>query len=521
MTMKRKIILRLSFLIALLVILWSCRNEDFVQAEKNPQRNNRDFFKHSKSGGINAKSGIDYVAILEAYNREKNFLSTMPDQQGMPIWNKMQVVDTDNATGLMIPLSHDNETMSSVLFATLDQENSVTGVIDHDNKLLEDIVYNENVDHELRERLFYTFMYMDNKTFGTEQFTGIPKDLFSGKKYDTNYGRIWLKDLAAGHQAQGSTSKMLFIESCGSYWSCKNHESWKNCDHCAACYSTSCSTIMIYIPDEGFPGTTGSPGDGGGGGGTPEPQPPKDPCSLNTVFYRLAPGCGGGNTDIPDLNHPCAKVKSIVNNPKLKPKIDSLKQYSLTAVANEKGYQQDKAGNVTPATVNGAHHVDFIIGTNSLGGIHCHTLNGTHMFSPKDILTLLSFAGVQNQTLPIGSTVDNTGNAYLGMIAQSGSYFITFNGGSGDLPPPMTDAEEDAFELEMNETYKKNVKKLLKAEGKNISDDLSDIGLQKLFFSIIKEMGLEGKINLIKENNGNTSTIQQNPDGTIKAPLPC
>ncbi|OVE58566.1 hypothetical protein [Chryseobacterium mucoviscidosis] len=83
--MKRKIILRLSFLIALLVILWSCRNEDFVQAEKNPQRNNRDFFKHSKSGGINAKSGIDYVAILEAYNREKNFLSTMPDQQGMPI----------------------------------------------------------------------------------------------------------------------------------------------------------------------------------------------------------------------------------------------------------------------------------------------------------------------------------------------------------------------------------------------------------------------------------------------------
>ncbi|HCR76545.1 MAG TPA: hypothetical protein DIW37_09120, partial [Chryseobacterium sp.] len=64
-------------------------------------------------------------------------------------------------------------------------------------------------------------------------------------------------------------------------------------------------------------------------------------------------------------------------------------------------------------------------------------------------------------------------------------------------------------------------KNLLKAEGKNKGDDLSEVGLQKLFFDIVKEMGLEGKINLVKENGGNTSTIQQNPDGTIKAPIPC
>jgi hypothetical protein len=315
--MRKKIILRLSVLIVFLTVLWSCHNEDFAKGEAEPQRNNANFFKHTQKGGINAKSGIDYISILEAYNREEDFLTTMPDQQGMPIWDKMQVIDTDNTTGLMIPLSHDNETMSSVLFATLDDENKVTGVKDYDNKLLQDIVYNANVNQDLREKLFYTFMYMDNKTFGTEQFTGIPKDLFSGKKYDTDYGRIWLKDLAAGHQAQGSTSKMLFIESCGNYWSCKNHESWKNCDHCAACYSTSCSTIMIYIPDEGFPGSTGSSGGGGGGGGggTPGPQPPKDPCSLNTVFYRLAPGCSGsgGNVEIPDPDDPCTKAKPAID----------------------------------------------------------------------------------------------------------------------------------------------------------------------------------------------------------------
>lgn len=61
----------------------------------------------------------------------------------------------------------------------------------------------------------------------------------------------------------------------------------------------------------------------------------------------------------------------------------------------------------------------------------------------------------------------------------------------------------------------------MKAEGKTKGDTLSQQGLQKLFFNIIKEMGLEGKINLIQQNGSNTSTIQQNTDGTIKAPIPC
>ncbi|WP_312901419.1 hypothetical protein [Chryseobacterium taichungense] len=253
-----------------------------------------------------------------------------------------------------------------------------------------------------------------------------------------------------------------------------------------------------------------------GGATSPVHFPTPNTGTVNIPDPQVHP-IGGYN----GTSDPCSKVKSIVNNPKLKPKIDELKNFSLTAVEDEMGYHQDKSGNVTPADVNGNHHVDFTINQNSLGGIHNHTLNGAQMFSPRDILTLLDFAGVQNQTLPIGSTADNTGNAFLGMISQSGSYFITFNGGSGDLPPPMTDAEEDAYRIKLNKEYNKIILKLLKAEGKNRGDDLSEVGLQKLFFSIIKEMDLEGKINLIKQNGSNTSTIEQNPDGTIKAPIPC
>ncbi|WP_299176252.1 hypothetical protein, partial [uncultured Chryseobacterium sp.] len=291
-----------------------------------------------------------------------------------------------------------------------------------------------------------------------------------------------------------------------------------------------CEEVEDTAPSGGStdPGNTGGGGDSetgstnpsqpcDGGGALTEPQDP-------STTLGTQDGCNTGIPTLPNLppkNNPCEKVKKIVNNPELKIKIDSLKQFSLTAEEDEKGYHQDKSGNVTPATVNGAHYVKFTIDQNSLGGIHCHTLNGPHMFSPKDILTFLSFARMQNYTLPVGSTADNTGNAFLGMIAQSGSYFITFNGGSGDLPPPMTQAEEDAYEAKLKKEYKKIIIKLLKAEGKSDGDDLSQTGLHKLFFAIVKEMGLEGKINLIKEDGGSTSTIQQNTDGTIKEPIPC
>jgi hypothetical protein len=240
-------------------------------------------------------------------------------------------------------------------------------------------------------------------------------------------------------------------------------------------------------------------------------------------YTKLTADCDGNGAGVIVTNptNPCEKTKSIVNNANLKPKIDELKNFALTAIKDEKGFQQDKSGNVNPASVDGEHHVDFIIDQNSVGGIHNHTLTGTHMFSPRDILSLLSFAGVQNYTLPVGSTDDYTGNAFLGMISQSGSYFITFNGGSGDLPPPMTDAEEEAFEIKMNKAYAEILDKLLTAEGKSDGDTLSQQGLQKLFFDIVKKMELEGKINLIKQDGSNTSTIQQNSDGTIKAPIPC
>ena len=505
-----------------LTLLWSCHNEDFAKGETESQRNNANFFKHVTSN--TAKSGVDYVSILEAYNREKDFLTTMPDQKGMPIWDKMQVLDIGEKTVLYVPLSEDKTDLSSLMVVKLDEENSVFHLQNFTNDYLEAYVYNTDYPKEQRKLLMDTFLQMDFFTFGHQEFTNLPKDLYKGS---TEYSRLNIFD---EKKETVQNKGFIYTTICIQSHYCVHGQSVSTCDysHCTCggsltcSLTTSCTTTSTWVDD---PIGSGFPSGGvfsGGGSGTPVDHP-KDPCTQAKVFYRVTPQCVGnnGNVETPNLDTPCAKIKSVVNNAQLKPKIDSLKQYSLTAVENEKGYQQDKSGNVTPALVNGAHHVDFLIDQNSLGGIHCHTLNGTHMFTPPDILTLIRFARVQNYTLPIGSIADNTGNGFLGMIAQSGSYFITFNGGSGDLPPPMTQADEEAFEIEMNDAYKDILEKLLKAEHKSSWDTLSQQGLQKLFFNIIKKMGLEGKINLIKQDSNNISTIQQNSDGTIKEPIPC
>ncbi|WP_066680011.1 MULTISPECIES: hypothetical protein [unclassified Chryseobacterium] len=166
---------------SVVLALYSCHNEDFASQDANSQRNPADFFKHSKaSGGLNAKSGVDYIAILEAYNREKDFLSTMPDQKGMPIWEKMQVLDVAEKTVLYVPLSSDNTSLSSLLLINLDENNEVSVLRNFTNDYLEKFVYNVEYPANKRKFLMDTFLQMDFLCFGQQTFTNLPLDLYEG-----------------------------------------------------------------------------------------------------------------------------------------------------------------------------------------------------------------------------------------------------------------------------------------------------------------------------------------------------
>lgn len=530
--MKRKIILSLSFLIVFLAILWSCHNEDFTKGETNPQRNNANFFKHSQKGGMNARAGIDYISILEAYNRETDFLSKMPDQKGMPIWDKMYEVVTENAVGLMIPLSYDGKTMSSILFATLDGKDEVTGVKDYDNALLESIVYDQTISVENRERLFLTFMHMDNRTFGNERFIGIPNDLFVGKKSNDEYGIMWIRDIKPSPKVTTQQEgKLMIIESCFIALHCTHHGDPKSIcdaeDGCTDCGTTFCTYEIIGTADDPFPSSPGGGGGcfscgsggngGGGGGGTPSPNVPSNPCgsSFNNVFYRLAPGCGGGggNPDLPSLDDPCEKIKNMFASIKFKEKVTAIDKPEVFDYDHEMGFASAYPVNTTVTDTQyqpmentlGTHNVKLPDGNQYFGYIHSHnneSNGGTpiKIFSPSDLITFLTNC-IRN-----ADEHGSIGDAYCMVITSEGNYMLQYSG-TGD------------YSIGPNQVSNWKTWYLKKYTQLAENEELTQSNIEKTFAQFLAESvnipGLE--VYHIEKNSGKASKL--NTNGT-KTPCP-
>lgn len=540
--MKNKFFLWLSLLITLSIVLYSCRNEELAKDEATTHRNNADFFKHSKANSTFARAGVDYISILEAYNDQTGFLAQMPDQRGMPIWDKMQVVDTETTTGLIIPLSYDNETMSSILFATLNDRDQVIGVRDFDNALLEGIVYDQKISVENRERLFLTFMHMDNLVFGNEEFIGIPKDLFIGKKSDDEYATMWVRNFGPYSSATAQQEgKIIIMETCFIVLHCTHHGvgSCDAVDGCTACGTTVCSyEVVVTAEDDPYPpmpngGGGGGSGGGGGGSTTPGPNVPTNPCgsNLGTVFYRLAPGCGGGGT-LPGIDDPCEKTNAMLNRPNVQQGINNVKANAKQTLTNpstgEIGFKEKKDGSVIPADVNADHKVVYNNVTDGYGGYHNHTASGIHMVSPPDIVdTLFGFAAAQ-------SAADGVGNAYYGMIAAESCstcpdgvkyvhYVIRFAGTGTELGGFVFSSTQMKQFIDDYMEAKSDLTSTI-VNGStyiNSSGGLNEKGLEKLFFDTLKNMGLSGKVNLQRvEDNGAVYNIVQDSAGNITA-VPC
>lgn len=405
--MKRKIMLRLSYLIAFLTVFWSCHNEDFINGKAEPQRNNASFFLHAKTGGIAARGGVDYIAILEAYNREKDFLSTMPDQQGMPVWDKMQILDNGEKTILYVPLSADKTGLSSLLIVNIDEENDVARLQNFTNDYLEVYVYNADNPTAKRKLLMDTFLQMDFFTFGHQEFTNLPKDIYKGS---TEYNRLNIPDVKIeAEQSKG----FIYNTICTTYHFCVHGQSTSSCDYgsctCGGLIScflvTSCTTSATWIDDNSFPSFPGSNGGGGGPSGCntcTNNTPPKDPCMMNTVFYRVKPGCleNAGDSGIDGLDDPCQKIitenlkaKALLNQTVIANQNTAMKAGISTSTI-EKGFifGKDASGNYKTSNIilgdsSGAQvdlpptHTDFT----AQGGIHNHTTNVYDVPSTGDI----------------------------------------------------------------------------------------------------------------------------------------
>lgn len=204
-------------MMAVVLSFYSCRNEDISSQEANSQRNAASFFQHAKTSNLYSKSGIDYITILEEYNREIDFLSTMPDQKGMPIWDKMQVLNAAEKIVLYVPLSSDDASLSSLLLITLDENNKVSVLRNFTNEYLEKFVYNPEYPANKRKFLMDTFLQMDFLCFGRQLYTNLPTDLYNG------YGEYNRLDIMEVNKESIYNGKFMYNTICATIHVCANN----------------------------------------------------------------------------------------------------------------------------------------------------------------------------------------------------------------------------------------------------------------------------------------------------------
>ncbi|AJW62893.1 hypothetical protein VO54_01416 [Elizabethkingia miricola] len=217
---------------------------------------------------------------------------------------------------------------------------------------------------------------------------------------------------------------------------------------------------------------------------------------------------GGSNENNKDQQQDsCSKAKTRANSEKGRAAIKDLERKAKQPGSNEYAYRQDKDGTMTMYEGE-RDNVTFPLDNNIEGIYHNHQDLGVAMFSPRDIRTLLIISRMQSD--------ESVGNTFVGMIPANGdNYFINFNGTKADIPV-IYDSQLEQFSKDYD-----RIQMTMAMFSPKSQSGLSEKQLQKLFFDITDKMGLKGKVNLIKEKNGNTSSITRNADGTIADPKPC
>ncbi|WP_123983937.1 hypothetical protein [Chryseobacterium sp. G0201] len=203
------------------------------------------------------------------------------------------------------------------------------------------------------------------------------------------------------------------------------------------------------------------------------------------------------------LATPCEKTKNLLANTDVQAKITELKNQST--LGGEKGVKFKVDGTPSSTISGGAHSVNFGDKTGYAGGYHNHTPTGIPMLSPPDIDQLLGFARTQPTSNPT-----NVNDAYVGMVAPNGMhYVIWFNGTYQDAITNFSQEQLDEY----NDRYQTRYGLYKPSTG-----DMSNEAIERFFFKALKDMGLDGKINLQRiENDGTIKTIIKNSDGTTTA----
>lgn len=235
-------------------------------------------------------------------------------------------------------------------------------------------------------------------------------------------------------------------------------------------------------------------------------------------------GAGGSQTQNPqDPKNPCEKSKNILSKSDVQAKITELKKQSK--IGGEIGVKIKADGTTSGTIPGGGHDVELGDTAGYQGGYHNHTPSGIKMLSPPDIVKMLDFSMAQ----PNGNIADG----FMGMFGSEKcstcpdgyryfNYMINFSGTAQELSEFLYNTKYDLPILIKD--FRRREKELsIDSSLVNFSNgELNDKGLEKLFFDTLKNMRMEGKVNLQKiEDNGTVENITLNSTGSSTVSTPC
>ena len=290
--------------VAVLLLLFACRNEDFTGQYVNSKREEA-FFREALSKTSRLRNNKIIIESLKKHNERSHFVSKMKDQSGLPMWDKMLAFkkpktanrgeDGGTAEEYVIPLTENEKNLSSVLFVTKYADNSFD-FNNIDNEQLKQEIFNTNLDRDYRENLLLNFILADNISFTKDAvYWNIPDDLLPSIPKSTIYPQRRFKVSSIDTSENGgNTSNLNTIVICVEY-----ELECPVCDDGAG-HNTHVSDCLVVYPGGGGGGGGGNTGggtppggDGGGGGGLPtgDPGSNTDCNSPNKAFYKIVPGC--------------------------------------------------------------------------------------------------------------------------------------------------------------------------------------------------------------------------------------
>ncbi|MCU7613541.1 hypothetical protein N0B16_03745 [Chryseobacterium sp. GMJ5] len=246
------------------------------------------------------------------------------------------------------------------------------------------------------------------------------------------------------------------------------------------------------------------------------PNPNVHKTTTTGEIPNLSPDCSGEGAGviIASTHDPCEKIKENFATAKFKEKVTAIDKPEVFAYDHEMGY----AAGYPPAGVTGTqyppmentlgtHNVRLPDGNQYFGFIHSHTNRegATKIFSPADLATFLTSC-VSN-----ADQSGNIGDAYAMVITSEGNYILKYTGYSTNFGYTSTTLDN------WMEWYLTQLKKI-----QNDDNTFNQSKLEKVFIRFLKEKVQINGIQLYKVDKvtGKANELSLDANNNV-VPIPC